>query len=144
LILLHNNIGVINAIIFIHIVNKGSKKMAKKRIVLEIGMGTDIRGKDYTKAACRALKDALWHNSLGISGILNVDVDSMWVEVSIGIPKPQEVNTDKVLEILPHGTGRVSCEHGGLEIKNPDRDDCTIIANAAAVVYLDIPEETSL
>ena len=28
--------------------------MAKKRMVLEIGMGTDIRGADPTKAACRA------------------------------------------------------------------------------------------
>ena len=38
--------------------------MTKKRMVLEIGMGTDIRGADPTKAACRALRDALWHNSL--------------------------------------------------------------------------------
>jgi GxGxDxHG motif protein len=38
--------------------------MAQKRMVLEIGMGTDIRGADPTKAACRALRDALWHNSL--------------------------------------------------------------------------------
>ena len=34
--------------------------MTKKRMVLEIGMGTDIRGADPTKAACRALRDALW------------------------------------------------------------------------------------
>ena len=34
--------------------------MTRKRMVIEMGMGTDIRGKDYTKAACRALKDALW------------------------------------------------------------------------------------
>ena len=32
--------------------------MALKRVALEIGMGTDIRGGDYTKAAVRALKDA--------------------------------------------------------------------------------------
>ena len=37
--------------------------MALKRVALEIGMGTDIRGGDYTKAAVRALRDALWHNS---------------------------------------------------------------------------------
>ena len=51
--------------------------MTRKRMVIEMGMGTDIRGKDYTKAACRALKDALWHNSLGIADIMGVDVDSM-------------------------------------------------------------------
>ena len=31
--------------------------MALKRVALEIGMGTDIRGRDYTKAAVRALRD---------------------------------------------------------------------------------------
>jgi len=29
--------------------------MALKRVALEIGMGTDIRGGDYTKAAVRGL-----------------------------------------------------------------------------------------
>ena len=41
--------------------------MALKRVALEIGMGTDIRGGDYTKAAVRALRDALWHNSLTVA-----------------------------------------------------------------------------
>ena len=30
--------------------------MTMKRIAIEIGMGTDIRGGDYTKAAVRALR----------------------------------------------------------------------------------------
>ena len=123
---------------------KGTKAMAKKRVVIEIGMGTDIRGRDYTKAACRALKDALWHNSLGIADIVGVDVDSMWVEVSIGIPQPEKVNVAEVLSILPHGSGQVTCMQGGLEIENINRNDFTIIANAAAVVYLDTPEGESL
>ena len=38
--------------------------MALKRFAMEFGMGTDLQGADYTKAAVRALKDALWHNSL--------------------------------------------------------------------------------
>ena len=41
--------------------------MVLKKVALEIGMGTDIRGGDYTKAAVRALKDALWHNSLTVA-----------------------------------------------------------------------------
>ena len=121
-----------------------TKSMTKKRMVIEMGMGTDIRGKDYTKAACRALKDALWHNSLGIADIMGVDVDSMWVEVRIGIPQPEKVNVEEVLSILPHGTGQVSCVKGGLEIENTNRNDFTIIANAAAIVYLDAPEGNSL
>jgi hypothetical protein len=32
--------------------------MALKRMIVELGMGTDLTGADYTKAAVRALKDA--------------------------------------------------------------------------------------
>lgn len=60
--------------------------MTLKRVALEIGMGTDIRGTDYTKAAVRALRDALWHNSLSVGPALGLDVDSMEVEVNIGVP----------------------------------------------------------
>ena len=142
-VLLHRLLHL-NYIVTLNIRAKGTKAMAKKRVVIEIGMGTDIRGRDYTKAACRALKDALWHNSLGIADIVGVDVDSMWVEVSIGIPQPEKVNVAEVLSILPHGSGQVTCMQGGLEIENINRNDFTIIANAAAVVYLDTPEGKSL
>jgi hypothetical protein len=53
------------------------KNMAKKRVVLEIGMGTRIRAADPTKAACRALRDALWHNSLSIATALGQPLDAM-------------------------------------------------------------------
>jgi uncharacterized protein (TIGR02058 family) len=112
--------------------------MALKRMVLEIGMGTDIRGTDYTKAAVRALRDALWHNSLTVAKALNKDVDSMQVEVFIGVPKPDLVDKAQVLAILPHGTGTVTCVEGGLEIPNEAGTGSTVLAHAAAVVRLDI------
>ena len=31
--------------------------MAKKRVAMELGMGTSLRRQDYTKAAVRALQD---------------------------------------------------------------------------------------
>jgi uncharacterized protein (TIGR02058 family) len=114
--------------------------MAWTRMVLEIGMGTDIRGTDHTKAAVRALKDALWHNSLGIGEVVGQNSDAMRVEVTIGVPKPDLVDKAQVLAVLPHGTGTVTCVEGGLEIPNPARADATLIAHAAAVVYLDLPE----
>jgi uncharacterized protein (TIGR02058 family) len=113
--------------------------MAWKRVVVEMGMGTDIRGGDYTKAAVRALRDALWHNSLSVTRALGMDVDSMRVEVTIGVPKPEAVDTAEVLAILPHGTGKVTVVPGGLEIPSENGTDKTIIANAAAVVKLDLP-----
>ena len=65
--------------------------MAWQRMVLQIGMGTDIRGADYTKAAVRALRDALWHNSLSVADAVGLPVDSMRVEIRIGVPHPEQV-----------------------------------------------------
>ena len=112
--------------------------MTMKRMVTEIGMGTDIRGADYTKAAVRALRDALWHNSLNVAAALRQPTDSMVVEVLIGVPKPDRVNKDEVLAVLPHGTGTVEVVEGGLEIVNDAGTGSTVIANAAAIVRLDI------
>jgi uncharacterized protein (TIGR02058 family) len=117
--------------------------MARKRMVLEIGMGTDIRGAEPTKAAVRALRDALWHNSLTVTAALGMPTDSMWVEVTIGVPRPGEVDKDAVLAVLPHGTGQVTVVEGGLSIPNETGSDATLIAHAAAVVYLDIPESAA-
>ncbi|NMJ40244.1 hypothetical protein GWK16_03270 [Roseomonas sp. JC162] len=112
--------------------------MALKRMVLELGMGTDIRGTDYTKAAVRALRDALWHNSLTIGAAVGQPVDAMQVEVLIGVPKPDAVDKDAVLAILPHGTGTVTLVEGGLEIPNDEGTSTTVIANCCAIVRLDV------
>ena len=112
--------------------------MALKRMVLQIGMGTDIRGADYTKAAVRALRDALWHNSLSVANALGQPVDAMQVEVTIGVPRPDLVDKNEVLAVLPHGTGTVSVVVGGLEISN-ESGNTTVVANAAAIVRLDVP-----
>ena len=116
----------------------GGADMAWKRMVLQIGMGTDIRGADYTKAAVRALRDALWHNSLSVADAVGLPVDSMRVEVTIGVPKPERVDKAAVLAVLPHGTGTVTVVEGGLEIPNDAGTNSTVIANAAAVVRLDV------
>ena len=112
--------------------------MALKRVALEIGMGTDIRGGDYTKAAVRALRDALWHNSLTVATALGKSSDDMQVEVLIGVPQPDQVDTAQVLAVLPHGTGTVTCVEGGLEIFNDSGTGSTVLAHAAAIVRLDI------
>ena len=109
-----------------------------KRLVLEIGMGTDIRGGDCTKAAIRGLKDALWHNSLSIATAMGQPLEAMHVEVTIGVPRPETVDKAAVLAVLPYGRGTVNVVHGGLEIMNDEGTSLTVNANAAAVVYLDM------
>jgi uncharacterized protein (TIGR02058 family) len=112
--------------------------MAWRRMVLQIGMGTDIRGTDYTKAAVRALHDALRHNALSVADALGQQADAMRVEVTIGVPRPDRVDKAAVLAVLPHGTGTVAVVEGGLEIPNAAGTGSTVIANAAALVRLDV------
>lgn len=112
--------------------------MAKKRMLLEIGMGTDIRGADPTKAACRALRDALWHNTIAIAPAMGQPLEAMIVDVHIGVPKPHLVDKAQVLAILPYGKGSVTVVEGGLEIPNDAGNDSTLIAHACAVVSLDV------
>ena len=112
--------------------------MPPKRVILEMGTGNDLHGGDYTKAAVRALRDALWHNSLNVADALGKPTDAMVVEVLIGVPKPERVDQAAVLAVLPHGTGSVNMVEGGLEIMNEAGTGSTVIANAAAIVHLDV------
>src|SRR5207244_9448863 len=113
--------------------------MTLKRMGLQVGIGTDIRGADDTKAAVRALRDALWHNSLSVANALGQPVDAMQVEVTIGVPRPDLVDAEAVLAVLPHGSGTVRVVEGGLEIANDAGSNKTVVANGAGVVRLEIP-----
>lgn len=114
--------------------------MALTRVIVELGMGTDLTGADYTKAAIRALKDALWHNSLTIAPAFGRKPQEMHVKVLIGVPKPESVDKAALAAVLPYGTSSVDVTEGGLEIMNDEGTNLTVIANAAAIVYLDMPE----
>lgn len=115
--------------------------MARKRMVVEMGMGTDLQGQDYTKAAVRALKDALWHNSLTIAPAFGFDKEKMIIEVTIGVAQPEQVDKEQVKAVLPYGQATVEVVKGGLDILADCGTKTTVVANAAAVVYLDFAEE---
>ena len=112
--------------------------MALTRMIVELGMGTDLTGADYTKAAIRALKDALWHNSLNIANAIGMSPHDMHVKVRVGVPKPELVDKAAVAAVLPYGKSTVEVVEGGLEIMNDEGTNLTVIANAAAIVYLDM------
>ena len=112
--------------------------MAKTRIALELGMGTSLRRHDYTKAACRAVEDALWHNSLSFAEAFGFEKSDMLIDVEIGVQRPDEVDIYQVAAIFPYGNASVEVVEGGLDIANPYGKGYTIIANAAVVVYFDM------
>lgn len=113
--------------------------MAMTRVVTEMGMGVDIRGRDYTQAARRAVSDAIRHSSLNVAEALGKTRDDMRISVVIGAPEPDQVDREAVARELPYGQITVTCEKGGLEIPTPDGGDAIVIANAAVLVHFDLP-----
>ncbi|MGB7431610.1 MAG: Lin0512 family protein [Ahrensia sp.] len=112
--------------------------MALKRFATEFGMGIDLRGEDHTKAAVRAVKDALYRNSLTVAHALDKDPAEMVVKCTIGVAKPEAVDTAEVAKVFPYGDITVTVEHGGLDQGKPDTGGVTTIAVAAIQVWLDI------
>jgi len=124
--------------------------MAKKRVAMELGMGTSLRRQDYTKAAVRALQDALWHNSLTMADAFGFSREDMIVEVNIAVQQPEQVDIEAVRAVLPYGQPQINVVHGGLDIAKPAKPgesaadtDKTVIANAAVNVYFDMEPATT-
>ena len=111
--------------------------MAKTRVAVEFGMGTSLRRKDYTKAAISALKDALWHNSLGMAPAFGFDKSAMIVDVEVAVQDAEKVDLDELRNILPYGQGSFKAIFGGLNIPKPE-GGFTVIANAAVIVSFDM------
>ncbi len=108
--------------------------MALERWVTEMGMGVDVHGHDYTKAARRAVSDALRHSSLNFFAVTDRTVDDMHVEVRIGVAQPDEVDVEAVRAEVPYGTVTVVVQRGGLDVAAPSGDDGLVMANAAILV----------
>jgi uncharacterized protein (TIGR02058 family) len=113
--------------------------MAMQRIILEMGTGNDLYGEDYTKAAVRAVQDALHHSSITLFRTLGIDRDSMQVEVTIGVQKPDEVDKAVIQKQIPFGSVTVNAVKGGLNIVDTENDTVTVIASSAIAARLDIP-----
>ncbi len=113
--------------------------MALKRLILEMGAGNDLHGADYTKAALRAVQDALHHSSLAMIGSLGLDSKAMQVEVTIGVQQPDKVDAEAVKASLPRGQVTVKVVKGGLDVPEEGRHDAAVIASAAIAVRFDLP-----
>lgn len=110
--------------------------MNGKRAILELGTGNDLHGGDYTKAAVRAVQDALHHSSLSFIRTLGVDKDRLVVNVTIGVQAPERVDTAKVKASLPVGIVTVTAVKGGLDVPDEVVGDVAVIATAAVEVRL--------
>jgi uncharacterized protein (TIGR02058 family) len=112
--------------------------MTLMRIITELGAGNDLHGSDYTKAAVRAVEDAIHHSSLSLIRTLGIDSTKMQVEVTIGVQRPDRVDAERVKAALPHGEVTVKVVKGGLDVPD-DAGGSAVIAAAAVTVRLDLP-----
>lgn len=119
--------------------------MESRRFVIELGMGSDLHGQDVTRAAQKAVRDAISRSCLcGLTEILNLqDLNAMQVSVTVAAPYPERVNTQRVLEEIPFGKKNITVMQGGMEVPGMfapqlgDSKDSIVVVNVAVVVSVD-------
>ena len=109
--------------------------MTDHRVIIEMGTGNDQYGMDYTKAAARAIEDAIRHSSLPLFQALDLSPELMRVQVTVGVQDPGQVDTDALARTLPRGRASVQAVKGGLNVVNPD-GGTIVVASAAVEAFL--------
>jgi uncharacterized protein (TIGR02058 family) len=110
--------------------------MMEQRIIIEMGMGNDLHGMDYQKAATRAIEDAIRHSTLPIFESINLAHSEMRVQVTVAVQEPDKIDTDALAAGLPRGRAEVSATKGGLNIHNPETGGTAVVATAAIEAFL--------
>ncbi|QHS24031.1 hypothetical protein GWK91_14395 [Virgibacillus sp. MSP4-1] len=102
----------------------------KKLLFIETGMGIDVHGQNVTKAAVRAVHNAIHFNSMpGIKELLpDQNLESMQVKIKLGVPSNQEqLDEEAVKAEIPYGQVTLEVQHGGLATTHgivlEDKDD---------------------
>ena len=114
--------------------------MTLKRVIVEFGTGSSLRRGDYTAACARAVKDALWHNSISFADAFDLPKEAMVIGVELACQAPDTVDTHEIAKIFPYGQISVQASKGGLDIEKPNGTGATLIAHAAIHVSLPVGE----
>ena len=115
--------------------------MTERRFIIEMGMGNDLHGMDYQKAAARAIENAFRRSTLPMFESTHLSHDQMRVEVTVGVQDPAALDTDALATLLPRGRASVTAVKGGQNVTNPDTGDTIVIATAAVEAFL--PEQAT-
>ncbi len=119
--------------------------MIGKRFIVEIGTGIDLHGEDVTKAACRAVDNAISKSCLcGLLEILKLkDLGDVRVDILVASPRPKDVDLDQVKAVVPIGRKTALVTEGGMTAQGICVDqfapecDQILVANAAVTVSVD-------
>lgn len=109
--------------------------MSDQRFIIEMGMGNDQYGMDYTKAASRAIEDAIRHSAIPMLATRGIDPAQMRVQVTIGVQEPDKLDLDALKSCLPRGAVAISATHGGLNT-DTGAGNTVVIATAAVEAFL--------
>ncbi|QGY41818.1 hypothetical protein GM415_17380 [Pseudodesulfovibrio cashew] len=92
--------------------------MPRKRFAIELGYAADLHGEDMTKAAVRAVRDAVSRICLcGIVEICGRDrFQGVYVHADVAVPDPEAVDRDAVLSCIPIGETSLSVVSGGMSV----------------------------
>ena len=90
--------------------------MARVRCITEMGMGVDLHGRDATKAAKRAVSDAIRHSSLGFTECW-ARPPTTCSSMSDRVPGPKRRRHRRVAKELPYGKVTVTAVKGGLRFR---------------------------
>jgi len=123
--------------------------MDYRRYLVEVGTGIDLHGEDETKAAQKAVKDAISHSSMvGLGQLFNIKSyseleEALMVDVTIATPNPEKVDGDTVLDIHPEGKRRINVIKGGLSFpaettREETKTHAIVMVNALIVVLVDM------
>lgn len=89
----------------------------EKVMFIEIGMGIDMHGQNVTKAAIRAVQNAIHHNSMpGLRSVLpGNDIHNMKVNVRLAVPADKDkLDLETVRKALPYGEVSFEIVDGGM------------------------------
>lgn len=117
--------------------------MERRRYLIEIGTGVDMHGGDMTKAAQKAVKDAMSHCCMaGIREIHGAGPQRIALRVQISCPRPEELDLERVrepvnfyedVELVPVSGGAAE---RGLHVAEMGKGDTLVVAVAIITVYL--------
>jgi len=116
----------------------------RKRFIVEIGTGIDIHGEDATKAACRAVKDAVSRSCLcGLLEIVELqNLEDVFVDILVATPNADQVDLDQVMAEVPIGRKTAHAVDGGMIAQGlcvprfAPHCDQIMVANAAVTVFI--------
>ena len=110
--------------------------MTDRRFIIEMGMGNDLHGMDYQKAAIRAIEDALHHSTLPVFANTRLSHREMRVAVTVGVQDPDALDTAALAARLPRGRAAVTAVKGGQNVTDPGSGGTLVIATAAVEAFL--------